>query len=475
MVQQVNRIPIQQKAKEPARAVQSSEDKGDFEALMKKTVSNLKNANKKPVESVKHNEDDVKDSDPSIELTDAAAVPAGGTDISSLAALFQQFASPQLTVVESQATGSLQLPISQVVSAPGTAIPSSAQETGPLAGATSGSAAGVQMNTGSLGAQGTSIIANTGEAISTAPQINPVISNSIQAPEVVNAPLSNAITAQTLQTAPQSQVLPQGQVLPQTQILPQSQIPVLVQQGMASPAQNVLEVQQQAVQINQTAVYSSQSVFEAQQKAATQTKQNVDSSPQSALGTLQGVLNTETKTSVPVQAAGYQDQNTTQFADLFQAGNVVIKVSDTSSNATKTTCNQVADNISVNFKAGNPEFQMDLYPQDLGKVSIKMAMQSGVLTVEILAADPKTQSMLMANTNEIKAMLQNTITQPVQIMEQTQDKQWYQQQQDQPDQSPQQQKQDQNARSYLNALNGDITTDDFLTVMQQLRQQAYSV
>jgi len=467
MIQQVNRIPIQQKAKEPAQAVQSSDDKGDFESLMKKTVSNLKNTDKKQSGQVKQNDDDGKTSDQSTDLTNE---PAAGTDLSSLAAMLQQSFSPQVTVVDSLATGNLQLPILQVANVPGTTIPSSTQEVSPLVGAMTGSAVGVQMNNSQLGAQGNPAfaIANTGETITAAVQSNPLIKNAVQTQDDLNVLPTNTFASQT--TTPQ-----QGQVSPQNQVLPQRQIPV--EQTTASPAQGVLEVQQQVMPINQSVVSSSQSVFEAQQNAAAQAKQSVDSSSQPVLDAKLGVLNTEAKTSVPVQAIGYQNQNPTSFANSLQTGNVIIKVSDASSNVAKTTCSQVADKISVNFKAGNPEFQMDLYPQDLGKVSIKMAMQSGVLTVEILAADPKTQSMLMANTSEIKAMLQTTVSQPVQVMQPAQDKQWYQQQQDQSSQSQQQQQQQQsqNVHSYLSAMNGDITTDDFLTVMQQLRQQAYSV
>lgn len=471
MIQQVNRIPIQQKVKEPAQAVQSSGDKGDFESMMQKTVNNLKIADQKQIGSAKDDGD--KDSNQSADLTDE---PATVTDLSVLAAMLQQSISPQATVVDAQATGNLQLPVLQVAGVSDIVAPSSTQDVSSVVGATTDSTAGVQMNNDLLGAQGTFAIANTGATSTAAPQGNVAIPSSVQTQDVVNVPLSNGMVTQASQL--QSQVSPQGEVLPQTQNLPQSQNPVQVEQNAsASPAQGVLEVQQQVMPISQSVVSSSQSIFEAQQNAATQAKQTVDSSVKPALDAQLGVLNTDAKTSVPVQATGYQNQNPTRFSDSFQTGNVVIKVSDSSSNVVKTTCSQVADKISVNFKAGNPEFQMDLYPQDLGKVSIKMAMQSGVLTVEILASDPKTQSMLMANTNEIKAMLQTTVSQPVQVMQPTQDKQWYQQQ-DQPSQSQQQQQQqqnDQNARSYLNALNGDIATDDFLTVMQQLRQQAYSL
>ncbi len=123
---------------------------------------------------------------------------------------------------------------------------------------------------------------------------------------------------------------------------------------------------------------------------------------------------------------------------------------------------------------------MELHPQNLGKVSVKLSMQGGLLTVEIVAANPKTQSMLMASSDQIKSVLQSTVDQPVRVLEPAPDKLWYQQQ-DQSSQSQSQQQQQEkqqqhrNVISYLNSQDSDITTGDFLTVMQQLRQQAYSV
>jgi len=195
---------------------------------------------------------------------------------------------------------------------------------------------------------------------------------------------------------------------------------------------------------------------------------------------LQTVLPTDEKTKIPVQAAANQNQSSARFTDLFQNGNVVIKVSGASSDSAKTAFSQITDQIAVNYKAGNPQFQMELHPQNLGKVSVKLSMQSGILTVEIAAANPKTQSMLMASSDQIKSVLQSTVDQPVRVLEPAQDKLWYQQQ-DQSSQSQSQQQQQEkqqqhrNVISYLNSKDSDITTGDFLTVMQQLRQQAYSV
>ncbi|MGX8702387.1 flagellar hook-length control protein FliK [Caproiciproducens sp.] len=173
-----------------------------------------------------------------------------------------------------------------------------------------------------------------------------------------------------------------------------------------------------------------------------------------------------------------QSQNTAQFSDLYRTGNVVIKVSDAPSDTARTTSKQVADQILVNYKAGKPEFQMDLYPRDLGKVSVKLAMQSGVLTVSIQASNPRTQSMLMENSSDIRTLLQTTVTQPVQISEPAQEKAWYQQdQQGRQDQAQQQQEEQQHNQQLhrVGLRDDDTSTGDFLSVMQLLKRQAYSL
>nr|WP_319488409.1 flagellar hook-length control protein FliK [uncultured Caproiciproducens sp.] len=232
---------------------------------------------------------------------------------------------------------------------------------------------------------------------------------------------------------------------------------------------------QPAVQIQEV---TAQSVEPEAAPATVQTKHSISESSSAAVLEIlpKDASLSDEKTVIPMNSS--QSQDTARFSDLYQTGNVVIKISDASSNAAKTTCNQVADKILLNYKAGNTQFQMDLYPQDLGKVSVKLAMQNGVLSVAIQASNPKTQSMLMENSSDIRSILQTTVSQPVQILEPAQEKAWYQQdQQNQQNQAQQQeeQRQSQNNNHTVSSLDGDVSTSDFLSVMQQLRQQVYSM
>ncbi|GEM_PF-2214054 len=95
-----------------------------------------------------------------------------------------------------------------------------------------------------------------------------------------------------------------------------------------------------------------------------------------------------------------------QAADLYTDGNVVVKVSDTSAKAHTSASRQVADSISANLTKGKQEFQIDLYPQSLGKVTVKLTSGNGILTAVITASNPKTQSLLASNSGDIKSILQ---------------------------------------------------------------------
>lgn len=161
------------------------------------------------------------------------------------------------------------------------------------------------------------------------------------------------------------------------------------------------------------------------------------------------------------------------YRQLFQTGNVVIKISDAPSETPKAVSHQVADQVSLHYKAGNPQFEMQLYPKNLGRVTVKLGMEKGTLTVEIFAANPKTQSMLLSGSGEIRTMIESTVHQPVQVQQPAQNTEWHQQQGNE-GQSRQQQRQQSESRQQQDRQETASTTD-FVTFMQQLREKAYSL
>lgn len=151
----------------------------------------------------------------------------------------------------------------------------------------------------------------------------------------------------------------------------------------------------------------------------------------------------------------------------------VVLISDASTQIQKPVLQQVADQILVNYNQSKSEFKMELYPENLGKVSVKLSIENSVLTVSFLADNPKTQSLLLSHAGHIQSVLQDTVNQPVQVIEQ-QPKQWYQQYQGNSHQSPQQDQQQQQNRTYssFDTVEDHVNnSEDFLTVMQRLRMQ----
>lgn len=149
----------------------------------------------------------------------------------------------------------------------------------------------------------------------------------------------------------------------------------------------------------------------------------------------------------------------------------VVQISDASSQVGKPVLHQVTDQILVNYNQNRTEFQMELYPEKLGKVSVKLTMENNVLTVAVSAEDSKTQSLLLSHAGHIQSILQDSTKQNVQVVD-PQPKQWYQQNQDNPHQSQQDQRQQQQqSRTFSSDSSDSENGEDFLTLMQRLRLQ----
>lgn len=153
-------------------------------------------------------------------------------------------------------------------------------------------------------------------------------------------------------------------------------------------------------------------------------------------------------------------------AAQYMTGQAVVPVSDESSQLGKSVAVQVSNQIAVNYHKDKTEFQIDLYPETLGKVSVKLSMDNNVLTVKISADDAKTQSLLLSQADRIQTALQDSTSQTVHIV--SQDKQWYEQD-GYTGNSQHQQQQQQQGGGNSGQRDDESGTEDFLTVMQRLR------
>lgn len=159
-------------------------------------------------------------------------------------------------------------------------------------------------------------------------------------------------------------------------------------------------------------------------------------------------------------------------AALYTGGKVVIKVSDKTAQTQVSPSRQVANAVAEGFKSGTKQLQVDLYPDSLGKVSVKLTSRDGLLTVQLAADNAKTQDLLASSSGDIRSMLQNATGQSVQVVkpDTSAAQQWYAQDggpggQDRQQQENGRRKKDEEPLPLSNV--GAISTDDFLTIMRK--------
>ncbi len=159
-------------------------------------------------------------------------------------------------------------------------------------------------------------------------------------------------------------------------------------------------------------------------------------------------------------------------AALYAGGKVVIKVSDKTAQTQVSPSRQVANAVAEGFKSGTKQLQVDLYPDSLGKVSVKLTSRDGLLTVQLAADNAKTQDLLASSSGDIRSMLQTATGQSVQVVQPDTSaaQQWYAQDggsggQDRQQQENGRRKKDEEPLPLSNV--GAISTEDFLTIMRK--------
>ena len=159
-----------------------------------------------------------------------------------------------------------------------------------------------------------------------------------------------------------------------------------------------------------------------------------------------------------------------QLSNLYTDGHVVIKVSNAPVTEKAPVAHQISEAVVQGLKNGKQQLQVDLYPQSLGKVTVKLVSEGGMLTVELAASNPKTQSLLASNSGEIRSMLQDTTDHSsvqVAVPNQPAQQQFAQQQNGYAEQNARQQMEEQQSHWANTTGAGNISTDDFLSILKQ--------
>ncbi|QSX07198.1 flagellar hook-length control protein FliK [Sedimentibacter sp. zth1] len=158
--------------------------------------------------------------------------------------------------------------------------------------------------------------------------------------------------------------------------------------------------------------------------------------------------------------------------------NNMFKVTDEASMIKENTINQVKEQIVIMKDKGIDTVSMQLTPENLGKLDIKMIFDKGILTVEIVASNAKTQSLLLSNLDELKAVLQDSSQEKTFINVNTQKElaDEYQNQNNQNNRQSQQQERKDN-REYVETETSnmsDFENVDFLSELTKLREIYYN-
>lgn len=108
-----------------------------------------------------------------------------------------------------------------------------------------------------------------------------------------------------------------------------------------------------------------------------------------------------------------------QKSKLMFSENKIIQVNDESSYIKSSAISQIKDKIELMVKEstnGTKEVTMELKPESLGKVNIKMFYEGNKLTVEIKALDEETSKLLMSNSQELAKLLNKTVDSNVNVV-----------------------------------------------------------
>lgn len=282
-------------------------------------------------------------------------------------------------------------------------------------------------------------------------------------------------TQPTLLAAQTANPLAAQQTIQQVQV--QSPVQLLTPQQTETPVQPIV----QETVLPQLAIQTADPL-----SASSKTEQKGNQAVQGIPALLADVPGTAAAMPVPVQTQqnnlgsalsghtqdkladtmGNTSEQHSDFAALFVSQNDSVSApsaahASASSKLSAGTAAHLTEQIVKNVQARNNSFRMELFPQDLGKVSVSLKMEQGLLVVDILADSPRTQSLLASGSGEIRSLLESAVGQPVQVTQPPQDAPaYYQQEQESSGQQQSQQHQEQE------------TTEDFLSVLQQMKEQS---
>lgn len=154
----------------------------------------------------------------------------------------------------------------------------------------------------------------------------------------------------------------------------------------------------------------------------------------------------------------------------------IIKVSDESSQLKNSMITQIKDQILIAKNEGKQTVTMQLNPESLGKLDIKMVFEKGNLSVEIMTSNERTHSLLLSNISELKSVLQNNLADKpnvdVAMQHNAQSENLFED-----NQNSNSRHQYQENKNYSNEQTNDDNNDDndFMSELSRLRNLTYNI
>ena len=198
----------------------------------------------------------------------------------------------------------------------------------------------------------------------------------------------------------------QGEVVPQT--VSDAAVKMAEEPIVKQTVQNM-----QNAQTAQTA----QTAEQSQEKGAAQTKSGQESQGPSRQADTSGQTVKQHVTEQP--KGGHHEarqvevkeakQEASPFVKPEQAHSpdkVYVKVSEGGTLKQEQFASQLSDKIMQNMSQGKQQFIIQLMPQDLGQIMIKMVIQNGKVDLMMQCANPKTQQLVMMSAEAIRNIVE---------------------------------------------------------------------
>ena len=138
---------------------------------------------------------------------------------------------------------------------------------------------------------------------------------------------------------------------------------------------------------------------------------------------------------------------------------VLVKVGETLQPAEPKAADQLADSVLVKVQENTNEYELQLSPQELGKIKIKLVLEDGRISISMFCENQKAADLLGLTSARLKGIIEERTGSEAYVEVQKEDANPY----------SEQEKENSNSRGYDESRRQDKKHDNAADFMQQLR------